>query len=696
MWKKSGIRRRFLLSYICVLIPIMILNLWIVNTMHSERADQVRSRVITQLKNAGERLDEQYTRYRNSAIVLANSPELVRYKMLGSVQNALEGIKLLHKLVNYYPELFDVFIAYDSERIFSSKGFTSSKVYYEKVLGLDTSGVKKTRKSVEYGQPSIQRNISRHFNVLYSYHYPVRTYYNNINVSVSFIIDEDILIDTMRTSIVDTNPYIFLAPLAEKQLILVNDDINRRLLNSGYVRVSADSTFFSMLVYYNERDLFASETLHWIIWYLVIAVIMVAMIALSFVLSRYQYKPIAKLVKRAQSDKMPVPAIPKHKNEYEYIDDYIDRISRESEWLSFQLEKERQVVCQQSATLIFNGLVRTRKQIISRMDFSGISLEDDYYAIIALSSADQNAIETVKLATVNYFQYETEANNRYELYLLIGLQSNDINGEERRTSLELLPTNKTIRIGVSNVYNDLEMIAQAREEAAQSLAMTPDGGNPFLWHNQDDKKKGLSYDALIQAISSRNSEGAMNLLAQMRDRASNPQEELTILEGVQRAIISASVLLQMEEQEGTNRNILSSIGSRLSEHHLDRWKVLGELILELCKKNDHNDVIASALMYIRKRFTDNTLTLETVADHCQVSSAYLSRLFKRRMGIGYIDYVTELRMHEACHLLTGTTLPISEIALRVGYLNTSSFRKKFKLVTGMNLSEYRNKRRKGC
>lgn len=121
---------------------------------------------------------------------------------------------------------------------------------------------------------------------------------------------------------------------------------------------------------------------------------------------------------------------------------------------------------------------------------------------------------------------------------------------------------------------------------------------------------------------------------------------------------------------------------------------LGNVVREFCVRDDHSDIVAAALDYIRQNFTCNDLSLDAVAEHCQVSSAYLSRLFKRRMGIGYIDYVTDLRMTEARSLLQATTLPVAEIALRVGYLNVSSFRKKFKLATGMSLSEYRQDNRK--
>ena len=51
-------------------------------------------------------------------------------------------------------------------------------------------------------------------------------------------------------------------------------------------------------------------------------------------------------------------------------------------------------------------------------------------------------------------------------------------------------------------------------------------------------------------------------------------------------------------------------------------------------------------------------------------------------------------MLEACELLVGTSLPVTEIALRVGFYDHSAFSKKFSELMGVSPREYR-KRFKG-
>ena len=76
MFKSKGMMARFLLSYLCVLTPMLILSLWMVNTMRAGRVAQLRSQVSMRVENALARLDEQVEQYRESACVkgLVNVP----------------------------------------------------------------------------------------------------------------------------------------------------------------------------------------------------------------------------------------------------------------------------------------------------------------------------------------------------------------------------------------------------------------------------------------------------------------------------------------------------------------------------------------------------------------------------------------------------------------------------------------------
>ncbi|MBQ9325654.1 MAG: response regulator [Clostridia bacterium] len=83
------------------------------------------------------------------------------------------------------------------------------------------------------------------------------------------------------------------------------------------------------------------------------------------------------------------------------------------------------------------------------------------------------------------------------------------------------------------------------------------------------------------------------------------------------------------------------------------------------------------------------LSLLDVADYMQMNPTYLSRYFKEKMGMNFVDYHRHLRIERAKALLTGSNLRMYEIAERVGYQNPQHFATAFREETGMTPGLYR-------
>ena len=96
--------------------------------------------------------------------------------------------------------------------------------------------------------------------------------------------------------------------------------------------------------------------------------------------------------------------------------------------------------------------------------------------------------------------------------------------------------------------------------------------------------------------------------------------------------------------------------------------------------------------YIDKNFK-NDITLKDVADHVNFSSSYLSKLFKKEMGINFNRYITKIRIDKAKEILINSNISINEIAFSVGYNEPNYFCKVFKKIVNMTPSEYRTNSR---
>jgi len=112
-------------------------------------------------------------------------------------------------------------------------------------------------------------------------------------------------------------------------------------------------------------------------------------------------------------------------------------------------------------------------------------------------------------------------------------------------------------------------------------------------------------------------------------------------------------------------------------------------------RGDFPDQIMRAVQYIRENFTKGPLSLDSVAREAYMSRYHFSRTFKRETGTRFIDFVTTVRLAEACTLLTETNESITTIAFGVGYRDLSHFERTFKKEFGFSPSDYRQRVRAG-
>lgn len=118
--------------------------------------------------------------------------------------------------------------------------------------------------------------------------------------------------------------------------------------------------------------------------------------------------------------------------------------------------------------------------------------------------------------------------------------------------------------------------------------------------------------------------------------------------------------------------------------------ISGDEEIEKTEKDGENPVLRTAKKYIRNHLTEN-LSLSDVAERAGVSTAYLSTLFSRESGCGFVDYLNKARIEYACHYMHDGEMKIYEIAFKVGFRDEKYFSRVFKKVTGQSPSEYRRR-----
>lgn len=95
------------------------------------------------------------------------------------------------------------------------------------------------------------------------------------------------------------------------------------------------------------------------------------------------------------------------------------------------------------------------------------------------------------------------------------------------------------------------------------------------------------------------------------------------------------------------------------------------------------------LQYIENHYM--SCTLASAATHFNYSRSYFSTLIKRLTGKSFNELVRIQRLSHASLLIEKTSLPIYEIANKVGYDNLTFFYRKFKQYYGVSPQEYRDR-----
>lgn len=102
----------------------------------------------------------------------------------------------------------------------------------------------------------------------------------------------------------------------------------------------------------------------------------------------------------------------------------------------------------------------------------------------------------------------------------------------------------------------------------------------------------------------------------------------------------------------------------------------------------YNIAISGSIKYINENFIKD-IKIYDVAKHFQLSRTYFCELFKQYTNKTFNEYINDLRISQAKHLLLSTKSSITDIAYSSGFNDSSSFSRKFLKKTGTSPSEFR-------
>ena len=112
---------------------------------------------------------------------------------------------------------------------------------------------------------------------------------------------------------------------------------------------------------------------------------------------------------------------------------------------------------------------------------------------------------------------------------------------------------------------------------------------------------------------------------------------------------------------------------------------------EAGSQHERRVALPQLLDYINSHFTE-PLRLYDVAERYHYSPNSFSKMFRKRFGMTFTDYLHKKRVEAAKERLKLSMDTVSDICRAVGYTNSSEFYRVFRAQVGMTPVEYRRKK----
>lgn len=107
------------------------------------------------------------------------------------------------------------------------------------------------------------------------------------------------------------------------------------------------------------------------------------------------------------------------------------------------------------------------------------------------------------------------------------------------------------------------------------------------------------------------------------------------------------------------------------------------------KQKSKDSVVVSMVTAYIDRYFSRDISLEKVAEEVGLRASYVSKIFKERIGVNFVDYILEKRINIAKEMMLEGEKNIKKISESVGYNDVNYFCRVFKKSTGLTTSQFR-------
>nr|WP_320128859.1 AraC family transcriptional regulator [uncultured Sphaerochaeta sp.] len=347
-----------------------------------------------------------------------------------------------------------------------------------------------------------------------------------------------------------------------------------------------------------------------------------------------------------------------------------------------------------------------------------LNLEKPYYYICAVnfSSSDEKDYDiseeaAIKLDAVfsneelKIYYYRTDRQN---YFLIINIEKDegvdDLIARIQKFLTEFVSSRCSVTIGVDDCREDISEFKEACSCALSALAnMVSQGKGDVYFYEKEMSLHSATYYFVPNAdvyltkfVRDEDIEGSVRYLEDIL-RQNEMRYELS----------ASSVAALADELHYTCMKVVRNLhllNTNIQIEKVQKEMTLAEIftyyeavlktLIEEEKKQkvalSSDNLSMKILDFVDENFTLQQLSLSYLMDTFDVSSKYISLLYKKQ-ATTYLQYVTNKRILYAQELILAGNVNFETISQKVGYGSVLTFRRNFKLITGVTPSEFREK-----